>query len=80
MFTLINMLVLSVILCGVTNIRLYNEHAEHAYLQTSLYVAGGYTGSGKNIHSCRFLINCDWFHGYSKITSYCIILTYNQQY
>jgi hypothetical protein len=71
-------------LCGVTHIWLSNEHQiflqKHVYSQTSFFAAGGYTRSGKNIHSCRFLINCDWFHGYSKIISYCIILTFNQQY
>jgi len=35
------------------------------YLQTSLYTAGGNTGSGRNIHSCRFLSICVWFQGYS---------------
>ena len=51
-----------------------------AYLQTSLYAAGGYTGLGKNIHSCRFLSITDWFHGYSKNIPSFMILTYKQKY
>jgi hypothetical protein len=51
-----------------------------AYLQTSLYAAGGYTGLGKNIHCCRFLSITVWFHGYSKNIPSFMILTYNQKY
>jgi len=51
-----------------------------AYLQTSLYAAGGYTGLGKNIHACRFLSITDWFHGYSKNMPSFMILTYKEKY